>query len=351
MNARKLLLGFAVAAAFFAVSVPLGLNAAGQRRHGESREMGGKPAPVMLSEEPSDEGFGNNLSTPVIFSEGIGLSGLPLSLDSGLRPRPGEPAELAELPYLLTLDPDSLLFLQQTENCWQAEFEDGTERSVPVEVTVDWSDNLVRQTWTPKSVIRVEVVLQELLDENGEPTREELMQGYPMFYAFGEGRTEMYGVAGPETVPTNATAFSVCPRLVIAKLLESGEEVVLYEGTIAEGLGSDGPGYYNAEINVAGKVIYGYNWFLNQMDTQGLPKEGWWRIYFIIDESATIGEVEIPANTMLCNLHPGDLDPEVLHMPQLVPGANVTFLDLEIVDNRKGGKRPTDVGGGGEGEH
>ena len=48
-----------------------------------------------------------------------------------------------------------------------------------------------------------------------------------------------------------------------------------------------GPGYYSAEINVAGKLVYGYNWFLRNL---AIPdKTGWYLISFYLEPAVTIG--------------------------------------------------------------
>lgn len=109
--------------------------------------------------EPPEEGLGNNLSSPVVFAEGMGVLGLPVSEDAGVRPRPGETNPT--LPYF---DPSSFYTLdgvkyypQGTESTWQAQWEDGS--GAPVSAIINWGDNLLARSWTTRSQIRVETGL------------------------------------------------------------------------------------------------------------------------------------------------------------------------------------------------
>ncbi len=187
------------------------------------------PLAATADEEPSEGA--HNLSVPLIFSEGLGLSGLavdeadPASTGLGglLKPACGGVEtwgdddavtyEVVEPTYEIFLN-DSLApaastevtsgtvqplpdegdyFLQPpksplvgsnadgADTCWQADWVDGTDFAEPVDVTrADWGDNIVSVGWRVGVPIRVEVGLfQDAvtpgLFQDGTP-----MSGFPM---------------------------------------------------------------------------------------------------------------------------------------------------------------------------
>jgi hypothetical protein len=261
-------------------------------------------------------------------------------------------------------------YQQKTPNAWQPEWRDAKGASEVAHATVDWADNLVRQTWTANSVIRVEVVLMDLLDTDvlypDSPTPlHPQMTGFNMRWLEGSGQTELWGTDGT-TGPFNATIYSVCARLKISKCQgDYAPESRTCQGAWIEainlwaydGLSGDGPGAYSAEVNVSGKAIYGYNWMLRQMPEviDGVPidKSGWWRLSFSIDD----GGGAVTCNAQLDNLHPADLhayyavpdagevlaeegetgtDP-VLYEPK-VTNPTTSELDVFVKSNKGGGK-------------
>ena len=279
---------------------------------------------------------GNNLSFPVIWAEGVAktLRGSP-----DMEPLLGgtwwywwgtEGIDPNIVPLSCAPDPDNLMlcddgvpqqamgevpgvdyeddlvkaYLQKDLlNVWQAETADWS--AAPVEVSwIDWGDNLESVDWYTRSQVRTEVVLfQDLVT----PMRE-----YQMRHTDGWGIDEVHGLAvdkdsggallGPGT---QATVYSPCARLTIQKLLvdrSSGELLnavwvpeVGWTGVDSSGQalfgavpifnlpvyeGGDGPGYYSAEINVKGRIIYGYTWNVRKLN-QG---PGDYRITFSFDE-------------------------------------------------------------------
>lgn len=325
-----------------------------------------------------DTGLGNNLATPVVFAEGQGLTGQPVTdangpiyANTGLRPTADEGLTITSLPfshfvpdaeYQTTFD-GITYYQQKTPNTWQPQWRDAAAGGAPAQATVDWSDNLVRQTWTTNSVVRVEVVLDDLLNTDvvypNEPTLVNTpMTGFNMTFLEGSGKTEQWGTDGT-TAPFNATIYSVCPRLQISKCqgeytLATAtcqgswvEAINLWTHDALSGEGSSG---LSAEVNVSGKLIYGYNWMLRQLPDviDGVPidKAGWWRIAFSIDD----GGGSVACNVSLDNLYPTDLhayyagaadeegatDP-VLYEPKLTSSTN-TQIDVLINANRGGGQ-------------
>lgn len=227
----------------------------------------------------------------------------------------GEP--LADNPL-----PLAKAFLQKdANNVWQAGTADWSASDVNVN-WIDWGDNLESIDWYTRSQVRTEMVLfQDLV---------EAMLEYEMRHTSGWGIDEVHGLASDlEKAPlygsgTRATIYSHCARLTIQKLLVKRDDPRLmvlqwvpYEGwTEPEGYefnlinphifngsvheGGDGPGYYSAEINVKGRIIYGYTWNVRTLNDI-TPVEGSdirtpagdYRITFSFDNNV----VGVPLNT------------------------------------------------------
>jgi len=286
--------------------------------------------------------YGNNLSNPVVFAEGTGLTGLPTAEYTGLR---GGVVPSLTVPYLYN---GGTYYLQQTENTWQADWVNGGTAGEVVEA--DWSDNIVRTTWSSTSVIRVEVLLNKPLPAP--------LNAFEMAYLYGEGIEEVWGTTGMKTSSSLATVYSICARLTIQKLSGPGGSVVgtLYNSAIYQRFGVDGPTTaYAAEVNVPGKIIYGYNWDLAKFDMASIglptePKSGWYRLsfsfdpvanYTVTDASGNVRTFSVPCNTSVGSINPYDLlsttVPEVVtYEPKLVSPAMTT---LEIYVKPATGKK------------
>ena len=287
------------------------------------------------AEKPGGETAGNNLSYPVIWTEGIGkaLPGTPgmLPVTNGewwywwgttgtdpdiiplsCAPDPDDETRCDDgMPGIATGDMPGgnwvKAYLQKDPlNVWQAETADWSTTPVVVD-WIDWGDNLESVDWYTKSMVRTEVVLyQDLVSP---------MIEYQMRHVSGWGINEVHGLAvdSDGVMPgtgDQATVYSYCARLTIQKLLVSrddpslgtlvwdninhvwiGTDLVhppIFNKTVYEA--DDGPGYYSAEINVKGKVIYGYTWnvrklndFTENKDIGGVAA-GDYRVTFSFDE-------------------------------------------------------------------
>lgn len=296
-----------------------------------------------------DEGFGNNLSVPAVFVEGYGVTGLPVTVPygTGLRPTAADVSPTV-LEYWDPLTLYSGYYQQQTVSHWQAQWRAGIP-GTPEPVIVNWSDNLTHQYWTAKSTIRVETVLyQNPLDT---------MQAYEMAYLFGKGSSEMWGTSATTIMQTYRTAYSVCARLTIQKLVARGgavdTRVPPFSEAIYESFGIDGPGGYSAEVNVSGNLIYGFNWTLRQWPIDTALKTGWWRLTFSLDpvcawevaaeEGGTPTPYTTNNNTALAGLDEGDLLAEVYFKPTL-PNPTTSVLEIEVLERRTG-RKPANPGG------
>ncbi len=312
----------------------------------------------------------NNLSLPVFFTEGVGLTGLNVLESTGM---PGDAGDVwgATYSYL-----DVLYYLQQSGNIWQADWASGAG-APPVEVDSDWADALTHQIWTEHSIIRTEVVLFKTDFAAYQASLAAPLNAYAMNYLFGEGIEEVWGTpADPATgnatgtlIPADAaTAYSSCARFRIEKLDWPADisnvptglipdtfapgyadyiASTYYNSAVYELYGVDGPsGAYSAELNVPGKVIYGYNWDLAHFKPPTTPKKptpgfnwvpgvtkvGWWRLTFNFDPSWDT----TTRNAAIKGLDLGDLDDTCDFHPTVVlsddPTGSYTYLDLFVTD-------------------
>jgi hypothetical protein len=217
-------------------------------------------------------------------------------------------------------------------NDWQADsllLTPGVDPPVDVDF-VDWGDNLEAKNWYYRAIIRTETILHKDISDA-------LMTGYEMIWLEGLGVDEVWGSTLNTYESDDATVYTGCARLTIQQLLVDPYEMVTlerpaldengdpkldddgnpimeeydvrvpidntvlgltwnptaseWEGTIVgathfnsvvwEATGSQDYEVYSAEINVKGKVIYGYNW-----NTRVLSDgPGYYRITFSMDDS------------------------------------------------------------------
>ena len=312
----------------------------------------------------------NNLSVPVFFAEGIGLTGLNVTESTGM---PGDTGDVWGESYLFD---GVLYYLQQSGSIWQADWASGAG-TPPVEVVSDWADALTHQIWDEHSIVRTEVVLFKADFATYQATLATPLTGYVMNYLGGDGLEEIWGTpADPydNTIGTVmqavlATAYSSCARFRIEKLAWPADITnvptgiipdtfadgyaayiasTYYNSSVYDRFGVDGPtGAYSAELNVPGKVIYGYNWDLAHFkpptapkkDTpgfswvSGVAKVGWWRLTFNFDP----GWDTTTRNAAIKALDLGDLEDAADFHPVAVvptddPTAAYTYLDLYVTD-------------------
>jgi hypothetical protein len=262
------------------------------------------------------------------------------------------------------------IYWQKSASVWQAE---ASRQAGRVQAHwIDWGDNLESQTWGITSVVRVEVTPYASLPAP--------RLGFEMWHVFGQGPTELWGArasVGDPPAPVTyaggyATVHSSGGRLVLTKLEPGVGDVrtpPAPEAFTWNGAGWDGaaestlvtPG---AELNIGGKVIYGFNWNLKRwvMTSTTVTKAGWWRLTFF-DASANLDvlqaccvdvEGEICAPGPECTMSvappppgavaPTSLDEAVteeadtgpLYTPALDSVRDLTFIDVYIQDRKRG---------------
>ena len=285
------------------------------------------------------EATGNNLSFPVIWGEG---SGLELRGSFGLVITGGA--------YTLV---DGVAWWHQRDavNTWQAEAKNWL---APTGVSwIDWGDNLESQDWKSTSKVRVETVLyKDLTDAPGGPNAP--MLAYNMLYLSGSGQTEMWGSNVATYFSDRATVYSNHARLTIQRIDPALE--LVWDSVAGQWCGGgvlstdfnggcwqevEGPGGYSAEINLPGKVIYGYNW---DVLTTSLGRAGTYRITFSLDQDNGTGDLQtrfdettriLPiapeeGTALSLSQKPDGGKPEAGGTAFVRPDLNLTYIDVTI---------------------
>lgn len=220
------------------------------------------------------EGYGNNLSWPIVFAEGTGIGGSPVSTDPGVRPGALDATAAAELAAIEFTSPSTPFFwsgnavdgtgyyLQNTANTWRPQIVDGSGQS-KYAADAAWGDNLIGTgNLSVGHPIRVEVALSA----TGIGT----LQGYNMPYvANPSSPDEIQGTDGTLGSFT-PLIYTVGPTLTIEKLSGPG-------GTVESTVSSGG---ISAEVNVGGRIVYG--------DLFKPTEAGTYRLRFILATGANV---------------------------------------------------------------
>jgi uncharacterized protein YjdB len=197
------------------------------------------------------ETSGNNLSWPVVFVNGTGVTGLAVSADPGVRPIAAETAAAAELAAIPFASPSAAFwytgnatdasgyYLQGTANTWRPQIIDGTGQP-SYDAQAYWGDNLSGSASLKAGhPIRIEVALSA----TGVGT----LQGYNMPYVVNASSPdEIQGTDGTlgDYVPL---IFAPGATLIVEQLSGPGGTVV---STVSNGA-------IGSEVNVAGRLVYG----------------------------------------------------------------------------------------------
>jgi hypothetical protein len=380
-------------------------------------EFSDQNAQMKSSKAKSSDGetAGNNLSYPVIWTDGSSLSlrgerWLPPKLDGEWYYVWGDDPIDPQAPLFSCLpnpaNPEVCLdgtrpgdggefwkaFVQKDPlNEWQAWNYSGASDGLWEIDLIDWGDNLESVNWTIASQVRTEVVLYEPVPEVVvfPPNEEPYYREYAMRHAFGWGITEVHGLQTyadntplPPVEGSLATVYSPNARLTIQKInvesldqlpdnssltwdpADKGWDDPLFNAPIfnmAVYEGGDGPGYYSAEVNVKGKVIFGYTWNVKKMN-EGV---GYYRITFSFDgfgptplnteingttEILTPVEEEILAAILLDD--EGDEGGDTGGATPVIDGVHkLTYIDVLITEKQRGngGGNGGNSGGGNSG--
>jgi len=369
---------------------------------------------------PSAETAGNNLSYPVLWSDDVekvlpgtmgeySLTGEwwyvwgvdpidPQALLFSCEPDPNNPDVCVggESPGDGGISVVYKAYVQKdVNNTWQA-FNATPIGPVNIDL-IDWGDDLESVDFSINSMVRAEVVLFEYLDTEDYVDKTLLdYPQYPMRHVFGWGSSEVHGfqtdgvdnegkpipyytaVIPPENDPEIppyylATVYSHNARFTIQKLNDenidnlgaltwnpgvgwTGDDINPPIFNMAVYQAGDGPGYYNAEINVKGKVIYGYTWKVRTLN----EGEGYYRLTFsfdtdgpgaaelntFIDDNTTIivpDEETEPGEVTVAAAGGGTGGIAVKDVPN-----QITYMDILITGKTKGGGGNNGKDGGGD---
>ena len=358
-----------------------------------------------------EESAGNNLSYPVIWAEGVtkalrGAEGIVNTTGSFVYWWGVDVQGEDEIPLVCNPDPDDMLLCddgvtgeatgvdpyamygaalrkayvqKDAGNDWQAS--NYTPTDLVVVNGIDWGDNLESVPWYINSRVRVEVVLYDVVQT---PLTE-----YIMRHTAGWGTDEQWGLSlvpgTPDVVETienlMPTVYSTCSRLTIQRLLVDRDDPALAHlewdaatGQWIEGVGAagadlinpalfndaiytvqDGPSYFNAEVNVKGKVVYGYTWGVRQLNDGA----GDYRITFSLDGTncnQVLNTDFAPGETFIIVPEEEEEEEVIIAAEPAGDGGisyldtanNLTYIDIHIF-TKKGGSTPRGGGGGGGG--
>lgn len=315
--------------------------------------------PVMSAKGGGGQGggeavevVGNNLSFPVIWADGVtkALRGTYLT-----EVFDGESFLKNDTTWYIQADP---------YNTWQAENITPIPNNTVTVSFVDWGDNLEAKSWPAGSQVRIETVLYKLL--SGPP-----MTAYRMIIKDESitGVDEVWGTSGLRYMSHEATIYSGTARLVIQKLTKArdSEDLSLeWDATSSRWIGDanepvvssgvwtniSGPTAYSAEINVQGKLLYGYNW-VTKRDGEGA---GDYRITFVLEANVpgvTCNTLFDRSTVVLVSEEETETTEEEDGGPVSTGGVaeidtdhNLTFIDVRLTEGTGGGKSGGGQGGG-----
>jgi len=291
-----------------------------------------------------EETLGNNLSMPVIFAEGYGITGMATqpyttyptaTEDDGLRPR----TEAEALPFLEDGTPapyldeaDSYMldgtkyYMQKGESTWKAFAKDGAAKK-KVAALVYFGDNLTGHQWTTNAkIIHLEMGLQK---EMAVP-----QLTYPMTSLYGEKMDEVFGTTGEPAAGTTAKVYTPMGKLVIQKLDKNHKPIgKIFKQAIYRSFATDGSGQFATEVTGSGTLSYAYNWFLS--DTGDFAKAGWWRITFKIKAQGTwndgVQDVTVDRNAKIVGkIVSSETEGEDPLFPIKIADKYTAYVDIQI---------------------
>lgn len=229
---------------------------------------------------------------------------------------------------------------------------------------MDVGDNLESVPWRTTSVVRVEFV----------PFAASALTGFEMALISGQGIDEKWGAVATNATPSVAqvetpgfaTIYDNCMDLSLTKLAAgSGDANV--EPSATQYTWDDaantwsGSAFtrkvdFSAEINVKGRVIYGYNWMLKrEAMPPGIAKDGWWRLTYY-NACSTASPLDFTTTTEMFDPtaplpDEGDEDGGSSTLPTTYPREPVIndTLDLVYIDIYLQARTGGGGGGGGSG--
>ncbi|MBK7408536.1 MAG: hypothetical protein IPJ40_11035 [Saprospirales bacterium] len=228
---------------------------------------------------------------------------------------------------------------------------------------VDWGDNLESKSWTNKSIVRTEVSFRAtdvLTPVSEQPIYQHIPGGNParfeMVHVSGQGIDEVWGTTSNPILADTAMVYTNKAYVVIQRLASDFGDVEQFEadvethpygyywnfGNAANPMDdrwmlAENPKVqtaYSAEINVQGKVVFGYNWNMKK----ATYSPGIYRITFYTLPTSKFS-LRHAAHLQSGENDSGNEGGRVTVDGQL----NITYIDVKITDKAAGG------GGSGNG--
>ena len=297
---------------------------------GGSANAGGANAGGVNAGGGGEEEFGNNLSFPVVATDGFMIT--PVATSSFNTPYTGPYTGLSDTEY------DALLghqwFAQKTEgNLWQA-----AQMSVP-SVSVyglDWGDIVEAVHPLVGQPFRVEVTPYVQLDTP--------LPGYQMaLLANPSSKDEVQGTNKITYNSAFATVASDKPEMVIQYLGDLGTDGLVWNGSAWTRNGMVLPiteVNFGPELNVAGKYTYG-----EEKGGWRPVQTGMYRLTFALPDSGISLANAVVGNfaDWTAGTTTEETEEPRAGMPVIDPTHNISYVDVTVVTQREG-TPPTDPG-------
>jgi uncharacterized protein YjdB len=213
--------------------------------------------------------YGNNASVPIVFADGIGLTGKKLRDELGIRPFASEGIPVDDKPFWWTGNAPTYQTYseQRTFNTWRPEWINGIERP-KYNAKILWRVNAPLDKSHGPRAIRVQQVLL---------ATDLQMRGFAMIPTDPESSLPMYGADGTTAMFT-PVIYTAGAWIIVQKLHGEGSEIAAVTEHQAV-----------AEVDVTGKVVYDFILNPDGWDPpQRFDRHGWYRIKFRLASKANL---------------------------------------------------------------
>lgn len=291
-------------------------------------------APAALAVPQAEERvFGNNLGVPAVFPEGIGLTGLDVTFDPGLRGQRGlleysvKPTDVGGMPC----------WPQGIEGAaWQADWIDGRRLQETAVDVVDWADTLETRTAFWYETVTVEIALSTAMPEP--------QQGFDMMPLWETPQGWVWGTDGVKYATNAADVFSPTARLTIQRIAHpvatSGRELIwnattgAWEGPALratllnqaawKGFGEADRSVFAGRVNEEGRLVYSADWVTPYVSGSG----AWYRLTLSLDGVSSPFLSMTTFSEKVAAAPPRSGIPR--YVPVALPDLSLTYVDIFV---------------------